>query len=273
MIRPPRGSAVKKTEQLADPPLPDKVQGLPKKVPAPLFVKLTIPVGVLCPLLAVPVTVALHTVASPGANTLGEQLTLTAVECTRGSGVTAMPVGVVPAALAGYKRTTGAASRRMSVELAAITWRFLAEHESCVARAAGVDGFTVVTTVPSGERRRDEHHPLRRIVAELCGPTRARYERLLLRSQAEVEDRAFSAEKYEPLRNLHGESVLLIDDTWTTGTNAQSAAAALRAAGGGEIGVVAIGRYLNREWHQNERRLRAMPRPFDWETCALHDHE
>jgi predicted amidophosphoribosyltransferase len=176
-------------------------------------------------------------------------------------------------ALAGYKRTTGAASRRMSVELAAITWRFLAEHESCVARAAGVDGFTVVTTVPSGERRRDEHHPLRRIVAELCGPTRARYERLLLRSQAEVEDRAFSAEKYEPLRNLHGESVLLIDDTWTTGTNAQSAAAALRAAGGGEIGVVAIGRYLNREWHRNERRLRAMPRPFDWETCALHDHE
>jgi hypothetical protein len=174
-------------------------------------------------------------------------------------------------ALAGYKRTTGAASRRMSVELAAIAWRFLAEHEACVARAAGVDGFEIVATVPSGGRGRDERHPLRRIVAELCGPTRERHERLLLRSETDVTGRAFSAHKYEPVRELHGETVLLIDDTWTTGTNAQSAAAALREAGAGQIGAVVIGRFLNREWHQNERRLRALPQPFDWGTCALHD--
>jgi hypothetical protein len=173
-------------------------------------------------------------------------------------------------ALAGYKRMTGTASRRMSVDLAAIVWRFLAEHEACVARAAGVDRFAIVTAVPSGDRGRDEHHPLRRIIAELCGVTRERHERLLMRSQTEVAGRAFDLHKYEPVRDLHGESVLLIDDTWTTGANAQSAAAALRDAGAARVGTVAIGRYLNREWRQNERRLRAWPRPFDWDTCALH---
>ena len=91
MIRPPRRKPVKNTGQLADAPLPDNVHGLPKKVPAPELVKLTVPVGVACPLLAVSMTVAVHTVASPGANTLGEQLTLVAVACMLGSGVTAIP--------------------------------------------------------------------------------------------------------------------------------------------------------------------------------------
>jgi predicted amidophosphoribosyltransferase len=162
-------------------------------------------------------------------------------------------------ALAGHKRTTGPAARRMSVELAAIMWRFLAEHEPCVARAAGADRFKVVATVPSGERPRDEQHPLRRIVGELCGPTRERHERLLLRSKSAVAGHAFEAGKYEPVRGLNGESVILIDDTWTTGANAQSAAAALREAGAARVAAVVVGRYLNREWHQNERRLRASP--------------
>ncbi len=63
--------------------------------------------------------------------------------------------------------------------------------------------------------------------------------------------------------------MLLIDDTWTTGTNAQSAAAAL-AAGAGPIAAVVIGRHLNREWRQNDRRLRGLARPFDWSRCAVH---
>jgi hypothetical protein len=32
-----------------------------------------------------------------------------------------------------------------------------------------------------------------------------------------------------------------------------------------------IGRHLNREWRENDRRLRGVKRPFDWRTCALHD--
>ncbi len=172
-------------------------------------------------------------------------------------------------ALRGYKRLSGEVARRFTVELAAVLWRFLAIHERCVAAAAGVSGFDLVTTVPSGDRERDQHHPLRSIVGELVAPTRERHERLLQRSGVAVPGREFRADKYEALRSLEGTSVLLIDDTWTTGANAQSAAAALKSAGAARIGAVVIGRHLNREWHENDRRLRGITRPFDWDHCAF----
>ena len=133
---------------------------------------------------------------------------------------------------------------------------------------ATVERFPLVTTVPSSDRVRDEAQPLRRIVAELAAPTRNRYQRLLVRSQRELPTRAFSPEKYDPVQSLRGEPVLLIDDTWTTGANAQSAAAALRAAGSGPVSAVVIGRHVNRDWGQNDRRLRALPE-FDWGVCPL----
>ena len=172
-------------------------------------------------------------------------------------------------ALASYKRLTGTVARRFSVELAAVLWRHLSEHERCAAEAAGVASFELVTTVPSSDRERDECHPLRQIVGALVAPTRARHERLLARAPVAADPRAFSAQKYVAVRPLDGQSVLLIDDTWTTGANAQSAAAALKAAGAGGVGAVVIGRHLNREWHENDRRIRGISRPFDWTRCVL----
>lgn len=173
-------------------------------------------------------------------------------------------------ALAGYKRLGGDVARRFQVELAAVLWRYLADHEQCVARAAGVPTFDVVGTVPSGDRSRDERHPLRQIVGEIVLPARDRFERLLTPSAASVGERAFSTDKYAVARRFAGESVLLIDDTWTTGANAQSAAAGLRQAGPGVVAAVIIGRHVNREWQDNDQRLRALSRPFDWSTCASH---
>jgi predicted amidophosphoribosyltransferase len=178
-------------------------------------------------------------------------------------------LGQLHRALMGYKRLSGEIARRLTVELAAVLWRYLAAHERCVARAAGVDAFELVTSVPSGDRARDSAHPLRRIAGELVGPTRDRYERLLRRSGLDVAPRTFNVGKFESVRPLGGEPVLLIDDTWTTGASAQSAAAALAQAGAGPVAAVVIGRHINREWHENDRRLRAIARPFDWERCAL----
>ncbi len=173
-------------------------------------------------------------------------------------------------ALAGYKRLSGDVARRLQIELAAVLWRYLADHEHCIASAAGVSAFDVVTTVPSSDPLRDERHPLRHISGEIVLPTRDRYERLLARSAASVTDRAYSSEKYVVARTLEGERVLVIDDTWTTGANAQSAAAALRQAGAGRVAAVVIGRHINREWQDNDARLRALPQPFDWSTCGWH---
>ena len=115
-------------------------------------------------------------------------------------------------ALAQYKRSRTPAARRLTVELAAVLWRHLSQHERCIANAASVARFELVTTVPSGDRQRDEHHPLREIVGELVGPTRDHYDRLLERSDAAVEPRAFSRDKFAPTKKLRGQAVLLIDE-------------------------------------------------------------
>jgi predicted amidophosphoribosyltransferase len=173
-------------------------------------------------------------------------------------------------ALACYKRQPPEVAHRFELELAAVLWRHLAVHEACLAVAAESDGFEIVTTVPSSSEARDEVHPLQRIVGELVGPTRDRYERLLRRSSAPAPPRILSLEKFKTARNLHHQSVLLIDDTWTTGANAQSAAAALKMAGAGTVAAVVIGRHLNRYHGDNDRRLRGLPGPFDWTHCAVH---
>lgn len=131
-------------------------------------------------------------------------------------------------ALATYKRASGGVARRFTIELAAVLWRHLQAHEACLARGAGIARFDVVTTVPSSEPARDAKHPLREIVGELVGPTRERHERLLERSATPAPGREFHPDKYSPVRGLSGEAVLLVDDTWTTGANAQSAAYALK---------------------------------------------
>lgn len=173
-------------------------------------------------------------------------------------------------ALAGYKRLQGEVARRLQVEVAAVLWRFLAGHEACLARGAATTRFDLVSTVPSSSQERDQRHPLRRIVGELARPTRDRYERLLTRSSATVPERTFDPRKYDVVRRLDGEAVLLIDDTWTTGSGAQSAAAALRRAGAGPVAAVVIGRHVKRDWRENERRLRALAQPFDWSSCVWH---
>jgi predicted amidophosphoribosyltransferase len=171
--------------------------------------------------------------------------------------------------LASYKRQADPSVPAATAELAAILWRFLERHERCVAAAAGADSFGVVTTVPSGDRARHEHHPLRRIVGELAGPTRERHEDLLLRTDAPLTPRRFDPARYAATRQLAGASVLLIDDTWTSGASAQSAAAALLQAGARTVAAVVIGRHLNPGWGENLRRLGVLRGSFDFGSCAL----
>ena len=106
-------------------------------------------------------------------------------------------------------------------------------------------------------------------MGELVGATRERYRPLLSRSPAEVTPHEFAEDKYIAPEKLDGEPVLLIDDTWTTGANAQCAAAALTHAGAGPVAAVVIGRHVNRDWHENDRRLSELESPFSWSQCGL----
>jgi predicted amidophosphoribosyltransferase len=174
-------------------------------------------------------------------------------------------------ALSGYKRPPDPVAERFQLELAAVLWRYLQAHEACLATAAQTDAFELVTTVPSSTRARDATHPIHRIAGQLVLPTRPRFQRLLRRSQTKTQPREFNPDKFEAATDLSGQSVLLIDDTWTTGANARSAAAALKRAGAATVAAVVIGRHLKRGWRDNDRRLKALSSPFDWQTCA-HRH-
>ena len=175
-------------------------------------------------------------------------------------------------ALAQYKRQRNLrVAHSLRLQLAAVLWRFLAEHECCVGEAAGIEtSFDIVTTVPSSDGVRDEIHPLRAIVSETVGATRSRFQRLLTRSELEAEKRDVAPEKFSSSTELDGASVLLIDDTWVSGGSVQSAAGALKAAGAGTVGVVVLGRLIDQTYADQGERLSALPKQFNWDACALH---
>lgn len=178
--------------------------------------------------------------------------------------------GQLHTALAGYKRSgQQRVALRFKLELAAVIWRFLSLHEACLAATVGTDDFSVVTTVPSSSPERDLHHPLREIVGSVVQPTAGRYIRALQPSANPGAGRAVNAERFELIAPVEGAHVLLLDDTWTTGSSIQSAAGRLKEGGAASVGVVVVGRHVHADFAANDARLNELPRRYDWSNCAL----
>jgi hypothetical protein len=172
-------------------------------------------------------------------------------------------------ALASYKHPWLSWSRSVSHQLAAILWRHLESHEACLARASALasTSFPLVTTVPSGRADGLDPHPLQTMVGELVGCTKQRHRPLLACTNHQLPLHEFDPDRFSATCPLDGEPVLLIDDTWTTGAHAQGAAAALKRAGAGPVTALVIGRFLNRDYRDNDRRLNAIQTPFEWARC------
>ena len=163
---------------------------------------------------------------------------------------------------------------QLRVGLAAVLWRWLDGHERCVARAARVEEFTAVTSVP-GTARRSGPHPLEAILGGIVGITRERFEPLLALTPGAEQERSVSDNRFGATRRLDGEAVLLVDDTWTSGAHVQSAASALRAGGARAVGVVVIGRHFNRQQSEPYRDAAeahfraARDQGWSWDVCCL----
>jgi hypothetical protein len=82
-------------------------------------------------------------------------------------------LGQLHTALRGYKDNASPAVRhRFTLALASVLWRFLVTHERCIADAANVERFSVVTTVPSKTPARDDARTaLRQIAGRVCVAT------------------------------------------------------------------------------------------------------
>lgn len=67
-----------------------------------------------------------------------------------------------------------------------------------------------------------------------------------------------------------GKRVLLVDDTWTTGTSLQSVAAALKAAGAASVTGLCVARWLSWRWEPDVPLLRQVAAaPYDPSRCIV----
>jgi hypothetical protein len=177
--------------------------------------------------------------------------------------------GGLHAVLRDYKRGASVVARRLRVVLSALLWRFLVTHEMCLAEAAGGGRFERVGIVPSGREADRPRHPLACVVGAIDAVA-GRFDPSLLRpSDHPSQARRFDPQRFRCSLRLDGESVLLVDDTWTTGASAQSAAAALKLAGARAVGVLVIGRHIHAEYAANGIWLAGLSPRFRWERCAL----
>jgi predicted amidophosphoribosyltransferase len=141
--------------------------------------------------------------------------------------------------------------RKFTNELACVLAAFLAQHHHCL------NEFDVVTVVPSSQGRTP---PLVDVLGRRISLTRGRFaETLVTRSS---NTREMRPDHYEVIVDVRGKSVLLVDDTWTTGASLQSAAVALKRAGAARVVGLVIGRHL-------DEPAPAIAIPFEWTACVL----
>jgi hypothetical protein len=158
-------------------------------------------------------------------------------------------------------------------ELGLMLLVFLYGHTRCLwDRAghlrAGVTAPSALAVVPSGRGRRGPH-PLRELAGSyLTAPwvtlSDAPGEPLLTR---ELHPGRFRA-----AGRLAGADVLLLDDTWTTGSSAQSAAVALKLGGARSVVILTLGRYLNLSDGVSDHFAAAvLESSFRTDRCAVHE--
>jgi hypothetical protein len=145
-----------------------------------------------------------------------------------------------------WRYKSGAAgAAEAGARLTAMLARFLREQGGQVWRAAGmIAGPGLAAIVPSGQGRPGPH-PLFGIVAS-CVDVPIVPLSTAPGAAARARGLADGVAGWLTVGGaVAGADVLLVDDTWVSGASAQSAAAALKAAGARRVALVVIGRHVD----------------------------
>ena len=151
-----------------------------------------------------------------------------------------------------------------------INWLlFLAitSHEQCIATAAGLPVFLRLV-IPSLTGRPGVHPfvDITRTMNAISTLT------ALVPTPTAMCDRVITADKFalEPDIRLDGQHVLVLDDTWTTGSNAQSAVLTLRRAGAEAVSVMVVGRWLSPNFGTTADFIKTrLQRDYDPDICPV----
>jgi hypothetical protein len=159
--------------------------------------------------------------------------------------------------------------------LRALLLVFLRDHGQCGWREAGMTWPPTHLAVVPSARGRIGVHPLRALIGPYLN---CRWTELSARTDyhqvRELDPDRFWAAP------VPGGRVLLLDDTWTTGASAQSAAMALRREGASSIATVVLGRHINPEFESLWETGPGPPHafllenmPFLPDSCAVHSDD
>lgn len=155
---------------------------------------------------------------------------------------------------------------QMLIPILAVLARFLVRHGRCIAPG----GWDIITCVPS-TRRAEAQHPLLSGMLRV-GSLKDSTVPLLSPGPADLGHNRASDQGFVATESGSG-SVLLVDDTFTTGARLQSAASALAMDGYNVVGAVVVGRVFRHEWGDDHARVwdECLRRPFDPDRCVLCD--
>lgn len=167
-----------------------------------------------------------------------------------------------------YKDDVSAAAREQhSRVLGRLLYLAIVLHQRCIERRVG-HPVTARVAVPSLKGRAGVHpftamaRAMKAVddTLELVPSPGATYQRIISESQFEIV----------PKRSLSGEHVLVLDDTWTTGSRTQSAALALHDAGADHVSVMVIGRWLSQTYGSNAEFIKTrLRRDYDPRICPV----
>lgn len=158
--------------------------------------------------------------------------------------------------------------------LAILFREFCKRHISCVKQAAGITHFSHVAFVPS-TRNPGEVHPLQILLEQIVRPLRT----VNLEVNREISEtlrgsREFNRDWFllDEIPDPRPETdVLLIDDTWVTGSRVQSAAYRLKRAGARKVAVVVLARQIDPDFSPARPLIdRITHERFDPNVCAVH---
>lgn len=117
----------------------------------------------------------------------------------------------------------------------------IVHHEQCIAKVVG-SPVELRLTVPSLSGRTGTH-PFEALATDMHAIAD---ECRLATAQGATAVRTVEGGRFRVVQPGHvsGRHVLLLDDTWTTGSRTNSAALTLRAAGASAVSVLVVGRWL-----------------------------
>jgi predicted amidophosphoribosyltransferase len=179
--------------------------------------------------------------------------------------------GGLESPLRAYK-SHGPEHRWLAAPLAALLGAFLDRHSHCISSRFGpIDACCTVPYHPGNGR---DFQPLVELVQHSGAWPNGQPWRLdLVRKTrpGKLAKQALDADAFQATGALTGARVLVIDDTFTSGTTLASVASALRRAGADGVVGLTLGRQLNPAWHPESAPVLAeqWERLFNLDWCVL----